>query len=70
MITVRIEINGDRESRLVVVRAGSIEQAVRSTKEEYAGCDVRVVFPLDPESFFAREADAGASLMVSEGLGT
>lgn len=70
MITVKIEVNSDHDSLLVVVRAGSIAQAIRYAEEEYAECDARVVFPLDPDSFFARDANVGASLVASDGSGT
>lgn len=69
MITVKIEVNSDCECRLVVVRAGSIEQAVRYARERYAECNVRVIFPLDADSFFAREANVGADLVAFDGLG-
>jgi DNA primase len=67
MITVKIEATNDHQCLVVVVRAGSIEQAVRYAEERYAECDVRVVFPLDPDNFFARDANAGAVLVASDG---
>ena len=70
MITVKIQVNNHSESLLVAVRARSIEQAIRHAEEQYAECDVRVVFPLDPDSFFAGDTHTEASAKASDGLKT
>jgi hypothetical protein len=52
MIEVSVEVReGDAPFR-VAVQAESIGQAVSIAKERHPGRDVRVVFPIDPESFF------------------
>ena len=38
------------------VRAGSIRRALEIAEEQNPGCALRVVFPLDPETFFVRDA--------------
>jgi acyl-coenzyme A thioesterase PaaI-like protein len=64
MIRVEIRVNNDRETLLLAVRAGSIEQAIGHVKERYAEYDARVVFPLDPENFFAGDARVGGCVMA------
>jgi hypothetical protein len=52
MIEVSIEVREGNAPFRVAVRAESISQAVSNVKERHPGGDVRVVFPIDPESFF------------------
>lgn len=42
----------------VRVRAPTIRQAVNTAEAHYPGAVVRVVFPLDPETFYAEGAAA------------
>jgi hypothetical protein len=52
MIKISIEVSsGDVRSR-VKVRAESIERALGLAKARYPGSEVRMLFPIDPESFF------------------
>jgi len=46
------------------VRAGSIRRALEIATDQNPGRALRVVFPLDPETFFVRDdaAEAGTEL--------
>lgn len=66
MVRVRIEVSDSTTRLLVVVLAGNIEQAVDHVKDRYAGRQARVVFPLEPEHFFVRDATSGACLVELE----
>jgi hypothetical protein len=52
MIEVSVEVRAEDARFRVAVQAESISQAVSITKGRHPGRDVRVVFPIDPESFF------------------
>jgi hypothetical protein len=54
MVRVSIDVNEGR-SRLWV-RAGSIRKALKIAEEQNPGCVLRVIFPLDPDTFFVRDA--------------
>ena len=64
MVRVSIDVNEGR-SRLWV-RAGSIRRALKIAEEQNPGCALRVVFPLDPETFFVREEAVGVGSEVAE----
>lgn len=55
MIRVTIEVSNGARHHLVTTRAQSIQQALDLVGGRYAG-NLRVVFPLDPETFFVKEA--------------
>jgi hypothetical protein len=52
MIQVSVKLGDGSIDFRVSVRAESIEQAVSLASERYPGSKVRVLFPIDPESFF------------------
>ena len=52
MIQVSVELGHNSTGFRVSVRAESIEQAVNFASARYPGSEVRVLFPIDPESFF------------------
>ena len=57
---VRVSIDVDAGRSRLSVRAGSIRRALEIAGEHNPGCALRVVFPLDPETFFALdEAEVG-----------
>lgn len=57
MIRVRIEVDCGGEARSTLsVRAESILRAIEVAEEQNPGCVLNVVFPLDPDTFFEREA--------------
>jgi hypothetical protein len=53
MIRVSIAVDSDASHFEALVRAESIEQAVSLARARYPGSEVRVEFPIDPETFFA-----------------
>lgn len=52
MIQVSVELGDDSTDFRVSVRAESIERAVSLASEQYPGSQIKVLFPIDPESFF------------------
>jgi hypothetical protein len=57
MIRVCIEVDrGTASTTTLFVRANSILQALEVAERENPGCGLNVVFPLDPDTFFVRDA--------------
>ena len=63
---VRVSIDVDAGRSRLSVRAGSIRRAMEVAEEQNPGCALRVVFPLDPETFFVREEAVGVGSEVAE----
>ena len=64
MIRVSIEVvSGGADCLSLSVRAESIRQAVSVVEGLYPGVDVRVAYPIEPETFFVREA-AGSTRLI------
>jgi hypothetical protein len=55
MINVSVEVREGDAPFKVAVRAESITRAVGIVEGRHPGCAVRVVFPIDPEEFFAED---------------
>ena len=55
MIRVAVDVRSKATRFSAAVWADSVEQAVRLARRRYPSCEVRVLFPIDPESFFAEE---------------
>jgi hypothetical protein len=53
MIKVSVEVREGAAFSRLAVQADTISRAVSITKGRHPGRDVRVVFPIDPEGFFA-----------------
>ncbi len=66
MIRVCIEVDRctDRSTTLFV-RAESILRALEVAGEQNPGCASSVVFPLDPDTFFVRDASEGIEAEVA-----
>ena len=62
MVKVSIEVCYGATHFRVGVKASSIQRAVDLVKGSYSADDVRVVFPIDPEGFFAEH------VLSTEGL--
>ena len=59
MIRVSIEVVGSSADCLSLsVRAESIRRAVSAVEGLYPGADVRIAYPIEPETFFVRDAAA------------
>jgi hypothetical protein len=66
MIRVCIEVNrGTGRPTTLSVTAESILRAIEVTGEQYAGCALNVVFPLDPDTFFVRDASEGVEAEIA-----
>ena len=60
MIRVCIEVDSGRASPTTLfVKADSIPRALEVAEEQNPGCALNVVFPLDPHTFFVRDAPEG-----------
>jgi hypothetical protein len=69
MIRVSMEVREGAALSRTVVQAESIREAVSITRGRYPGRDVRVVFPIDPETFFIEnpvEENGSARLPVAQ----
>ena len=66
MIKVCIEVDRDTASPTTLfVRAESIVRALEVAREENPGCALNVVFPLDPDTFFVRDASEGVEAEIA-----
>jgi hypothetical protein len=54
MIRVWVDVYGGASRLRAAVWAESIEQALSLTSRRYPDCEARVVFPLDPDTFFVK----------------
>jgi hypothetical protein len=67
MVRVCIRVNcGGAGPTTVSVRAESIVRALEIAGEQNPGCALNVVFPLDPDTFFVRDAPEGAEAGSAE----
>ena len=58
MIRIRVEVVDGGTSIGVVVQAESIEQALRVTGGVFPSSELRISFPLDPDSFFVQDGSS------------
>lgn len=63
MVRVSVEVRSGVARFRVVVQASNIQRAVSLVKGLYSASDVRVLFPIDPERFFVKEAFAKEGLI-------
>ncbi len=66
MVKVSIEVYNGAALFKVAVRAQSIERAASVVRGSYPGCDIRVKFPIDPDSFFVKQAAPGLGIVGVE----
>ena len=57
---------GEAHSSTLYVRAESIRHAIEVAEEHSPGCAMQVVFPLDPDTFFAQDAPEGVEAEAAE----
>jgi hypothetical protein len=62
MIEVSIEVGSSAIRTEMAVRAESILQALSIARNRYPGDAVRVVFPIEPETFFVEDHTARARI--------
>ena len=66
MIRICIEVDrGTASSTTLSVKAESIPRALEVVGEQNPGCDLNVVFPLDPDSFFVVEDSEGVEAEIA-----
>jgi len=66
MIRVCIEVDsGAASPTRLSVRAESILRALEVAEEQNPGCALSVVFPLDPDTFFERDAPEGSEAGIA-----
>jgi hypothetical protein len=63
MIEVSIEVGSGDICSEMVIRAGSIRQALSIAGDRYPDRDLRVVFPIKPETFFVEDLATPAELI-------
>jgi hypothetical protein len=67
MVRVCIEVEcGEAGPTTLAVRAENILRALEIAGEENPGCALNVVFPLDPDTFFVRDATEGVEVEAAE----
>jgi hypothetical protein len=64
MIKISVEVCSGTARFRAAVWAQSIERAVSLVSARYPGCQAKVLFPIEPEAFFATEGLVPASGMV------
>jgi hypothetical protein len=68
MIRVWVEVNyGSRDRFRAEVQAETIERALHLILASYPGCQCEVLFPIDPETFFAGDEGALAAIRAEGG---
>jgi hypothetical protein len=67
MIKVSMEVREGATLSRATVEAESIREAVNITRRRYPGRDVRVMFPIDPETFFIDDPADGNGWARSSG---
>ncbi|MDP9475052.1 MAG: hypothetical protein M3R38_05065 [Actinomycetota bacterium] len=58
MIRIRVEVGNGWNAVGVTVQAESIGQALNMASDVFPSSELRVTFPLDPDSFFVRDGSA------------
>lgn len=66
MVRIWVEVSGEAARRRVGVEAESIEQAVSLVLGSYPSCEVKVLFPLDPQVFFCKEPVITSGVIPSD----
>jgi hypothetical protein len=67
MVRVRIAADcGGAQFTTLYVRAESIMRAIEVAEEHNPGCAMKVVFPLDPDTFFAQDSPEGVEAEAAE----
>jgi hypothetical protein len=63
MIRVVIEVSDGSALHKIAVRAESIRQALHLASERFPLGYAKVIFPIEPETFFVRERDSGDAVV-------
>ncbi|HEX2741599.1 MAG TPA: hypothetical protein VHM69_14235 [Rubrobacter sp.] len=68
MIKVSVEVSGASANFTADVWAESVAQAVDLASACNPGCEAKLLFPIDPDTFFAKASAEGTRLIRSEVL--
>jgi hypothetical protein len=63
VVRVSIEVRSGTDCFKVRIQASDIQRAVSLVQSFYSACDVRIIFPIDPEAFFVQDAFAKEGLI-------
>ena len=66
MIRISVELTRGAVRYRVAVQAQSIRRALEIVEGQNPGCQAKVAFPIDPETFFVRDAAAIGGLVDRE----
>jgi hypothetical protein len=67
MVRVSIKVDcGEARSTTLSVEAENIRRALEVAEEQNPDCSLNVVFPLDPDTFFVRDASEGVETGAAE----
>jgi hypothetical protein len=66
MVRISVEVKGGTATYRVAVQAQSIERALHIVQSENPTRECTVRFPIDPESFFAKEEERVGALGMAE----
>ena len=66
MIRIAVVLTRGAARYRVAIQAQSIERALEIVEGQNPGCQARVVFPIDPEAYFVRDASAIDGLVDRE----
>lgn len=66
MVEVPVEVSVEGTSLRLSVRAGSIRRAMDVVAARYPRGDIRVMFPIRPEAFFAPGRSSGVERIALE----
>ncbi len=66
MIKVSLEIRSGTAHFRAAVWAESIERALGLAGTRYPGCEARVIFPINPEAFFAEYSASSLGTILPE----
>lgn len=68
MIKVSVEVRSGAAHFRAAVWAESMERAISLVGARYPGCEAKVLFPIDPEAFFAKGLVSASGMVQPEGL--
>ena len=66
MVKVSMEVHSGAARFDVAVQAESIQQAVSFVQKRYSNSNVRVKYPIEPESFFVEDPSAQRGIVGLE----
>lgn len=68
MIRISVEVTSGTARFRVAVQAQSIRRALEIVEAQNPGRNARVVFPIDPESFFVRASETKTGIIERQSV--